>query len=352
MTDGVHPNAPYAYHGCGGLQELLQQKNQEIEFYRFRGLNQAKKLLGKTAALSEQKRLLMAIASGEVQRVNRIISIGLQQKKGAWGLLASVLTAAQGHYRPKSYTEEEDMKALLIWRLSGNRVAGIYQKALGGPSVSYLRTRSIVPPIIPSCGQPMTGEVKSNVQASLETCYRKEDLLGSKVQLLSGSLQRARHRTSLEFINEGDLEELFRHLNNESESEKVHYAGEATVGALGILCKDHHIYPARPVLVSGDCKCETGEEYSTLIQTILDGIDGLKEKTKLCTVSIASDGESRRGSAFILLTFKQKLSVGSPIYHLLHPLKFLDLHVGDDDLTWDKDWKHVFKCFHNLLLRQ
>jgi len=30
----------------------------------------------------------------------------------------------------------------------------------------------------------------------------------------------------------------------------------------------------------------------------------------------------------------------------------LNLYVGDDDLTCDKDWKHVFKCWCNLLLRQ
>jgi hypothetical protein len=29
----------------------------------------------------------------------------------------------------------------------------------------------------------------------------------------------------------------------------------------------------------------------------------------------------------------------------------MDLHVGDDDLTCDKDWKHIFKRFRNLLLR-
>ncbi len=68
----------------------------------------------------------MAIVSGKAQRVDRVISVALLQKKGAQRLLASVLAAAQGHYHPKSYTEEEDMKALLIWRLSGNRVAGIY----------------------------------------------------------------------------------------------------------------------------------------------------------------------------------------------------------------------------------
>ena len=179
MKDGVHANVPYAYHGFSGLQEIINRKNQQIEFYRFRGLNQAKKLLGKVAALSEQKRLLMAIASGEVQCVDRIISIGLLQKKGARGLLASVLAAAQGHYRPNSYTEEEDMRALLIWRLAGNRVAGIYQKSQGGPSV---RSRSIVLAIIPSHEQPTIEQVKANVQSSLESVLEIiQNQIGEKV---------------------------------------------------------------------------------------------------------------------------------------------------------------------------
>jgi len=150
MKEGVHTNSSHAYYGFSGLQELIQRKDHQIEFYCFRALNQAKKLLRRAAALSDQKRLLMAIASGKTQCVNHVISVGLLQKKGARELLASVLAAAQSHYRLKSYTEEEDMKALLIWRLSGNRVAGIYQKLTGGPSVSHLRSRSIVPTIIPS----------------------------------------------------------------------------------------------------------------------------------------------------------------------------------------------------------
>ena len=42
----------------------------------------------------------------------------------------------------------------------------------------------------------------------------------------------------------------------------------------------------------------------------------------------------------------------SPIYSILKPLKILNLHVGDDDLTCDKDWKHVFKQWWNHLLWQ
>ena len=66
LAEGVHENANFAYHGFSGLQEMLHQKNQQINFYRPRGLNQAKKLLSKATALSEQKRLVTAIASGKV----------------------------------------------------------------------------------------------------------------------------------------------------------------------------------------------------------------------------------------------------------------------------------------------
>ena len=101
---------------------------------------------------------------------------------------------------------------------------------------------------------------------------------------------------------------------------------------MGILCKDNRIYPGRPVLVSGDCKRETGIQHAKLVQTVLDGVNALHDETKLRVISIASDRETRRGSAFILLTFKRQLSLQSPIHSLLNPLKFLNLHVGDDDL--------------------
>ena len=59
----------------------------------------------------------MAIASGKASRVDRLISLGLRQKKGAHGLLVSYLAAADGYYNPKTVMEEEDMKALLLCKL-------------------------------------------------------------------------------------------------------------------------------------------------------------------------------------------------------------------------------------------
>ncbi|KAF8170592.1 hypothetical protein BJ912DRAFT_1025317 [Pholiota molesta] len=349
MEKGVHQNSTFAYHGIGGLQEMLRRKNQQIEFYNLHSLNQARKLLGKVAALSDQKRLLMAISSGEVQHIDRVISIGLRQKKGARGILASVMAAAQGHYHPKSFTEEEDMKALLIWRLSGNRVAEINHRTSGAPSVAYLRTRSIVPPIIPSPSKPTVQEVNSNVKATLQSIMDEiHSIRTGKTNYFLGICREHAHKTSMEFINEGDMAELFQCIDDGD----VHYAGEATIGTLGILCKDNRIYPGQPILVSGDCKHETGEEHAEVIETVIKGVDSEKGTTKLRIVCIASDGESRRGSAFIHLTFKHKLSPQSPLYAHLQHINFLNLYAGDDDLTCDKDWKHIFKRFRNLFICQ
>ena len=88
-----------------------------------------------------------------------------------------------------------------------------------------------------------------------------------------------------------------------------------------------------------------------MIQTVLDGINANKDSIKIRVVSLASDGESRRGKAFVLHTFKFQLSDKSPIHPLLSPLPLMDLHVGIDDLTPDKDWKHVIKRARNLSLR-
>ena len=81
INKGIHENAGHAYYGFSALSEVLHRRTQQLRISELRGLNQAKKLLSKATVLSDQKRLLMAIASGKVNRVDCILSIGLRQKK-------------------------------------------------------------------------------------------------------------------------------------------------------------------------------------------------------------------------------------------------------------------------------
>ena len=105
------------------------------------------------------------------------------------------------------------------------------------------------------------------------------------------------------------------------------------------MSDDHRLYSALPMLISGQCGKETGREHSTVIHNVINGI----KVSKFRTICLASDGESRCGEAFAILTFKHQLELTSPIYALLADLPLMNLEVGDDDLTADKDYKHIFK---------
>ena len=246
LKEGANENVSFAYHGFRALIEMLHRKNRQIDFYRLRGLNQARKLLSRTTTLSDQKRLLMAIASGKVNRVDRLLSIGMAQKKGVRGLLEAYMDAGAGVYHPRGYTEEEDMKNILIWRLSGNRVAQINHRANGVPSVTYLRSRSTVPPLIPSPAQPTIEQVQKNLEATIsgvldvlhnrvqtggvvhavlmfdELATEKRIRWDPKTNFFLGICRQHAHKTSAEFVNEGDMEELFKNLDDDV----VHYAAE------------------------------------------------------------------------------------------------------------------------------
>jgi len=67
---------------------------------------------------------------------------------------------------------------------------------------------------------------------------------------------------------------------------------------------------------------------------------------------LASDGESRRGKALANLCYVAPLAPSSPIYEQLIHLDLMDYFVGPDDITADKDYKHVFKRLRNAILRE
>ena len=52
---------------------------------------------------------------------------------------------------------------------------------------------------------------------------------------------------------------------------------KATVGALGVLSSETRFYSARPILISGSCKRETGIQHAALISTALSA----SQKSKL-----------------------------------------------------------------------
>ena len=123
---------------------------------------------------------------------------------------------------------------------------------------------------------------------------------------------------------------------------------QATIGALGYLSASGCIYNSHPILILPTCKQENVVSHAKLIERVIQACQAHAPGTLW---SVASDGKSRQGAALAQLTLKHHLSPDSAIFPLLSPLCHLNLLVGDNDLTCDKDFKHLFKRLRTLLLQ-
>ncbi|PBK59574.1 hypothetical protein ARMSODRAFT_777510 [Armillaria solidipes] len=370
MKDGTHENTTFAYLGHRQLTDRLHRKDRQINSLKLKGLNDTRLLHGRAAALDDHKRLIIAMKSGKVENLDRLIRIGLKRGLGPRGLLKLYEDAANGVYHPRSYEERDYLRAILFWRVGGVRAEEIAHRAYGLPGITTARDHSTMPAIVPSHSVPRVGEVESNIDSVLplgdlfdaseqppsvrhqvlmfdEIATEKRLRYDDKTNCFLGVCREHGHCRSLEFNSMDDLEQVYKAIDEG----QVHYASEATVGALGVLDANTRLYHARPILISGTCKREKGPEQAQVIKTVLTALANKKPAIRLRIVSIASDGETKRGSSLILLTLQRELAANSPIYPLLRPLSFMNLLVGDDDITCDKDYRHVFKRIRNLLLR-
>jgi len=107
-----------------------------------------------------------------------------------------------------------------------------------------------------------------------------------------------------------------------------------------------------PILISGSCKHETAKAHTALIQAVVDAMNTNQSLTGLQVVSLASDGESHCGRALANLMYVAPLVPSSPIYDQLSHLALMDCFVGPDNITVDKDYKHIFKWLCNALLHE
>ncbi|KAJ7793159.1 hypothetical protein B0H14DRAFT_3115044 [Mycena olivaceomarginata] len=258
---------------------------------------------------------------------------------------------------------------LTLMRIGGGRVAEIAHRALGLPSTSTLRRNTAMRPLLPSAGRPWVKDIEENIQACLDSCPEEDSpsvvhqvLMLDEIAIERRSRYDDRtnkvvrvcrqhgYKVPLDLETEKDLEVLCEGLK----SEKAHLAGEATVAALGVLTSNPRLYAARPILFSADCKKESGPDHAAnVLRPLMTAINNKSKRgcTIYKTVSAASDGEGRRALAFVMEYMKCPLAPESPIYPLLSGCELMNFHVGDNDITPDKDTKHALKCLRNLTMR-
>ncbi|EIW76992.1 hypothetical protein CONPUDRAFT_62603, partial [Coniophora puteana RWD-64-598 SS2] len=347
-------------------------KNKVIDEAHLRHLNSARKLINLERALDIRKQLMIAISSQRLPDISRILATALRHGSSVYRIIELVHQAAAGVYHPRGYSDEDLMRGHLFLSLAGKRVADIAHRTMDTPSTSTLRRNRVIPTLHASPGVPTSQELAFNLDASLsviqkelqaitaggtlhavlmfdELAVEKRLRWDDRTNCILGIARESVSKAGLEFTSMADIELLL----DEIEKGEVELASEATVGALGFLgSNDTSIYSARPFLLSGSSKRERAEDHADLIRTAISSVNTSPHCQHIRIVNIASDGEARRGRALALLALRVALSPTSSIYSMLSTLRLMDLLVGSDDITIDKDYKHIFKRLRNAILRR
>ena len=168
MQEGVHEYTPYKYHGLASLAAIARKKEHTIELYRTRRVNDTRKLLGREGVIALHRQILLAMSTGKIPRVDRILRVASDRRMSVAAILEMVRKAGRGIYQPKGFKEEEDLQTLLFLRLGGQRVAEIAHRMFGIPSPSTVRRRTTIPPLICSASYPLEVELMKNLKAAFE----------------------------------------------------------------------------------------------------------------------------------------------------------------------------------------
>ena len=165
VQDGVHDHTPYKYHELASLAEVTRKKEQTIETFCLRRINDTKKLVRREGVISLHHQVLLAMSSKKIPRLDRVLRVASERKMSMPAMLELIRKAAQGIYRPKGFDEEEDLQTLLFLRLGGQRVAEIAHRIFGLPATATVRRCTMIPPLLCSPSYPLETELVRNLKA-------------------------------------------------------------------------------------------------------------------------------------------------------------------------------------------
>ncbi|KAH9032123.1 hypothetical protein EDB85DRAFT_1890789 [Lactarius pseudohatsudake] len=368
IKNGIHENTTYAYQPIGGLIEVLRKKCASLDGMHFKKLSTSRTLATRAQTVGQYEQLVMAMSKGSVNRLDALLRAGLNRGLGVRGMMDLLDRARKGLYKPKNFTEEEMSRGLLFLRLGGARVARLAHQALGAPSLSTLRhgsnAMSLQASLSPCAGFPTKSEIQRNIRVAFKNSRGNAGcgyiLMIDEIKVeermrwdpstnrILGLCREHTGHVGLEFCSMSDPRALVHGIL----VGEIHHASEVTVFSIGILSEDRHAWGSRPFIVTGTCKREDRDRHAQLISTVIEACNAESSLIGCPLFSIASDRESRRGSALTKLTHIRPLHPDSELHALLGNLRLMSLLVGNNDITADKDPKHVMKRCRNFSIRK
>ena len=163
LTHETHENTKLEWLNVNDLHKLVHRKNIQINDLKLDKLNKTRTLAHCANSVDSYRRLVMAIASNNIARVNAILAVAMRNHASPEMMIERLTLAAKGIYKVKSYTELDFKLSYVLWRTGGQRAANTYACAHGDPHTSTIARHWLTPPLIPSHSAPTPSHMAQNL---------------------------------------------------------------------------------------------------------------------------------------------------------------------------------------------
>ncbi|KAI0068069.1 hypothetical protein BV25DRAFT_1875223 [Artomyces pyxidatus] len=326
------------------------------------GLNDARKLGVAAQRSSDYRRFVMAIAENDVPRVNAIVQTALNNGASVRAILHKLELAVDGLYHVRGFTDRDYDKSILVYRMGGRPLAYAMSQAYGLPTLRTLRNHTVFVRVMPTIGTITSLEIDFNIKNVVLSRFEGNHAVtrqGASILIDEVALQEAavhfRHCNKVGGLcwkHTHDVDLVLRTYDsavNIAESlsaGKVHMGKEMTVAAVSFFNQSNTF----PILAAPTCKHEDANDMEFIFKTLLDTWNSSAACSALGDIwSVATDGDATRRAAGHRLFLKQRLHPSSTLYPTLSGMAGMNLYVGDNDVTLDFDFKHIWKRLCTLI---
>ncbi|KAI0067932.1 hypothetical protein BV25DRAFT_1911795 [Artomyces pyxidatus] len=358
-----HTNHKYLTHEQ--LDQLVDDRDERLNKWKLKALNLARRVASVMRKLDDHRRFLMAVATGDVPRLQQLVKQGLKNHASIPAIIHKIEEACSGVYNARGYNATDFDMALMVLRLGGRKLLYALNHHIALPSLRALRRAHIFIKLMPSVGTPSVGEILFNIRSIFGPKVSGLDPVRpyrSGMSVLWDEVNEENAACYIEHLDSvgGLCREHSCHVNLRLKTYEnalslaaaladgdVHYGKEASVVAMasyGTILRG-----AFPVLVSPTCKQETPKESAALLQKVLDAWSEGGEASFGPVWSFASDGDAGRRAMVYDMFVKYPVGEDHALYKYVRRLPGLNLMVGDKSITGTFDWKHEIKRWARLL---
>ncbi|KAI6008633.1 hypothetical protein PISMIDRAFT_690710 [Pisolithus microcarpus 441] len=336
------------------LQSLIDERNHELNRWKFKSLNDTRRIGRTLETLDMHSALVMALSQSDVPWLRHILQTLHKNGASIRTILRRIEDAIANGYRPHSYNQDELDLALLIYRVGGGNLLSALNQRLCLPTTRTLRPSTVK--VTPTIGPISCASIAKNIQTvAIEprltaglTALRGVSLLTDEISLEEAATYHPaengvggycwKHAGNIyPFL---DNYESAEQLATKLSAGDVHLGKEMTVVVAHCFTEDK----TYPLLAAPSCKEEDHTDWQGLILKLVNKWYESGAHKKVGPLwSFATDGDATRRKAGHEVFMVTKLTSASPLYGILSGLPGLNLYTGPQEMTMDFDYKHIFK---------